>query len=124
MKKLTFLLVLAVAITSIACKSKSKQSHSSASKLDGEKTLTIDFISKGGGIDHASFKVLEVLLSDIGSIDCKYKKSLKKWGREGERQYCLTFPDTRCFNKTYAKVIALLDGKPLVKVKPDGVCRK
>lgn len=122
MKKLSFILLVAVATVGIACKSKSKQSDTS--NASGEKTLTIDFISKGGGIDHASFKELEVLLSDTGSIDCKYDKSLNKWGREGERQYCLTFPDTRCYNKTYAKVITLLDGKPLVRIKPDGVCRK
>lgn len=124
MKITVFFAVFLSVFVLFSCKSKQQSTAVNVAKKTNEKTLVIEFYSKGGGIDHSSRKMLDSLLVSKTDIDCEFNKVINAYGREGEREYCLKFQDNRCYNKTYAVIVTKLGDKKLVRIHPNGTCRK
>ena len=123
MKYSVILLVIASVFCFTMCKTKEKTTQA-VTVNSSVKTIVVSFISKGSGIDHESRIELDSLVARKAEIDCDFDHSVLKKGREGERKYCLTFTETRCYNKAYGVLTAKFDNKELVKVDPKGVCKK
>ena len=123
MKQSVILLVFASAFCFTMCKSKEKP-LASTTTTQSQKTIIVSFISKGSGIDHKSRIELDSLISNKAEVNCDFESTVRKKGREGERKYCLTFSDNRCYNKAYGVLAAKFDDKELVAVDPKGICTK
>jgi hypothetical protein len=121
MKTTIILIPLLLLCIVFSCKSKVKLG-STEPKV--EKTLVIEFFSRGSGIDHESRKALDSLLSSNSEIDCQYRSSINKQGREGEREYCLIFTDSTCYNKAFSVITNKLAKKDLVRLHTDRLCKK
>ena len=124
MKAQLFLGLFLVIFIFLACKSQQKTSSGVLPEKTSEKTLVVAFFSRGGGIDHSGRKLLDSLLVSKTEIDCDFTQVINKHGREGEREYCLKFQDNRCYNKAYAAIVTKLGDKDLIRIEPNGKCRK
>lgn len=83
--------------------------------------LSIDFISRGTGINRDAFTELELFLK-ISYTDIVYTKQV--WGREGEIRLCfpLTETSTRKQMKFVDKIAAHINGADRVIIKENIPC--
>lgn len=109
-----------------SCKGKQSASNSEpALEKAFSKTITIEFFSKGSGINRSAFADTEKLLENpIDGIYCEFEKNLSKYGREGERQYCLTFNDKKCHSALLQLVNQRLGREENVRIAENGTCKK
>ena len=90
-----------------------------------KKTLTVDFYSKGAGINRPAAAIMvEFLKKPIDGVNCEFESNLANYGREGERQYCMTFNDEKCYAAMYKLVTEKLGGQNNVRIEEDGKCKK
>lgn len=122
-KVILLALVLFSSLIIVGCKGKEKSSDKPVSKTN-TKTLVLEFFSKGRGIDQESRILLDSMIAQKTELDCEFSQSLKKHGREGERKYCFTFPDNRCYNKSFGILDAKFGSKELIRIIPNGSCEK
>lgn len=93
----------------------SKEKKSSAQIFS--TTITVDFYSKGSGINRTAFsKVEEMLKKPIQGVTCEFEKKLKKYGREGERKYFLLFSDQKCLLSVKEQLELKLNNQENVRI--------
>jgi hypothetical protein len=93
----------------------SKEKKSSAQIFP--TTITVDFYSKGSGINRTAFsKVEEMLKKPIHGVTCEFEKKLKKYGREGERKYFLLFSDQKCLLSVKEQLELKLNNQENVRI--------
>lgn len=60
------------------------------SEITQTSNIKVSFISIGSGIEKSGIQKLESLISDFEqSNNLKLTVSIKNWGREGEKDYCI-----------------------------------
>jgi hypothetical protein len=92
-----------------------------------ENLVTVNFTSRGEGIDHAAREEFEELLrrySDEFPELISYKVS--NWGREGELEFCIRFDydDPNLREQFLNEVSSIADGSERVFLKTGVACRK
>ncbi len=119
MKKLSILILLVFTIL-VGCQSKVK-----VAELSKVNNIHISFISIGSGTDG---KARNAMLAYLESYQLAKKITLqidtRKWGREGEIDYCiatnsLTVSD---FTELKTNINKLLEGNSLVRIQENGTC--
>jgi hypothetical protein len=59
---------------------------------DYSNVMTVNFISRGEGIDHAARRAFDELLKTYAENHPDFiTVQIKNWGREGEKEYCIHF---------------------------------
>ena len=128
MKKIIYLSILLIGLTQISCKTKQPISVSNTNKIERSvfnKTLTVEFYSKGSGINHNAFTTMESLLNKTtDGVSCEFENRLVRYGREGERQYCMTFNDEKCYSAMSEIIKQKMDNQQNVRVTENGICHK
>jgi hypothetical protein len=86
--------------------------------------LLVSFISFGPGIDFRSIPVFENSLKQF-NIDnqCNVKYEMKPWGREGERDYCITAADAKCLLNFARFITNNFKGNDRILIKEHAQCR-
>ncbi len=119
MKKINILLMLVFTVL-VGCKSKAK-----VAELSKVNNIHVSFISIGSGTDG---KARKAMLDYLDSYQTAKKIALhidtKKWGREGEIDYCILTNTLTISNFTELKtnLNQLLEGNPLVRMQENGSC--
>jgi len=128
MKKIIYLSIFLIGLTQTSCKTKQPTNTSSTGKTERSvfnKTLTVEFYSKGSGINHSAFGIMESLLNKTtDGVSCEFENRLVRYGREGERQYCMTFNDEKCYSAMIAVIKQKMDNQENVRVTENGTCHK
>jgi hypothetical protein len=129
MRKTIKISLLLMSLALLGCKAKQPTSTHVTDKAESStsltKTLTIEFYSKGGGINHTAFSSLKALLGkQIEGVSCEFENKLVNYGREGERQYCMTFHDAKCYSAVLNLVNHKMEGKENVRIVENGTCHK
>lgn len=87
--------------------------------------LIVSFISKGGGIDGKSLKDFEQLVKDFNTANkSNISYTIKPWGREGEKDYCFEPGQGRNLEKLVSEIKKSLQGKELIRLKENAICRQ
>lgn len=100
--------------------------ESESKSTTNNRTFIVSFFSKGSGIDN---KTKTAFLELIDGINNHNSKKIifteKKWGREGEVDYCMNFDEFDISNATELKdkIKELINIKKLVKIYEDRECR-
>ena len=128
MKITTSFVILAVLLS--CCKGKEVTKRTSETSVANKKevfvkTLTVEFYSKGGGVNHNAFSIMKTLLDKpIEGVSCEFENNLVKYGREGERQYCMTFNDDKCYTAILNLVKQKIGAEKNVRIEENGSCHK
>jgi hypothetical protein len=128
MKKTTSLMFLFLVVVLVACKTK-QVSNSTA--IDNEtsvafnKTLIVEFYSKGAGINHPAFSKMKSLVDKPKEEQlCQFENTLIKYGREGERQYCMSFDDKKCYLLMLQAIKENIRIESNVRIIENGTCHR
>jgi hypothetical protein len=128
MKKILKISCVILAVVLFSCKAKQSATEEQSTSKDTvvfSKTLTVEFYSKGGGINHEAFSTMKSLLAKpIDGVSCEFENNFKKYGREGERQYCMTFNDEKCYTAMLNLVKQKIGSEKDVRIKENGLCRE
>jgi hypothetical protein len=86
--------------------------------------VVISFISKGEGIDHKGLDAFELFVKKYKPLkNCKIDFSEKSWGREGERDYCITATSESCIDDFLKLADKFLKASDRVNIQKNVVCR-
>ncbi len=87
--------------------------------------LVVSFISTGSGIDFRAVPEFEGNLKKF-NIDnhCNVIYEIKNWGREGERDYCITARDASCLKKYIAEIKTAFKENDKIIIKENSKCRE
>lgn len=123
MKKPITIGVLALSFFAFSCKSKKETiAVSEASNKDVVLTsCTIDFYSKGSGINRSAYAKIDSII-EAEKKRCNFKTTLAKYGREGERQLCITNIPSDC-STTIEALINSFKKNDLIRVTANSECR-
>ncbi len=86
--------------------------------------LLVSFISFGPGIDFRSVPVFENALKQFNIENaCNINYEMKPWGREGERDYCISGKDAKCLEKFASQIKQSFKGNDRILIKEHTPCR-
>ena len=131
MKK-AFLLLMGICLLAqtdaFSCKRKKKRKKqkttTTAKASNSNNILVVSFISFAGGIDFKAVPVFEQHLKEFNlSKNCQVKSEMKTWGREGERDYCITSTDKNCLLKFTEETKLNFKGNERILIKENATCR-
>jgi predicted RND superfamily exporter protein len=106
-------------------KSKSSIRQRTKAKTSKPSLLVVSFISIGSGIDYKQIPVFENDIKEFNKKDtCKLTYSTKNWGREGERDYCLSFKDSICMKNYLSTAADKFKDNERILFKENAECRK
>ena len=123
------ILIIFAAILSCSCMSlKNTATAQNLTKTtDSDDTaagFTVSFISIGGGIDGKAFRELNDLFVTFQKDNiCKIEKSVRAWGREGEKDVCFKIVDKKCLSKWKKAVQKKYTGNRRVFIKDEMTCK-
>lgn len=122
MIKIKYVLIL-IAFTGfiVSCKSKSVVVDSEVQQNTEINTVIVDFYSKGSGINHKAYAKIDSLLNKQKS-NCEFDYNLVKYGREGERQICISSIEENC-KKSLLGIINSFQNTELIRITENGKCR-
>lgn len=134
MKKFFLLSLLGLLLTqkeAYSCLRKKKKRAKKAAttrtvkKVDSTSTLVVSFISFGGGIDFRAVPDFEQTLKGFNQQqDCNMLYVIKNWGREGERDYCVTAKSSQCLSDFHAEVKKKFGTNEKIIIKENATCRE
>lgn len=88
-----------------------------------DKTI-VSFISKGEGIDNESLAIFEKLVVKYqNNRSCTYSFELKTWGREGERDYCVSALSNDCLADFTYEIQQQFSKKDRVLIEKNKTCK-
>jgi hypothetical protein len=100
-----------VSSDSSACFRKRKKAKAANQSIINDQSRTaqsftfVSFISIGSGIDFKAFEGFEKGMKDFEKQNnCSLSFQVKTWGREGERDYCISSQQAECL-KSYTQEI-------------------
>ena len=108
-------------------KKRKKKSKRTVVKTSAPKTnvLVVSFISFGGGIDFRSVPLFEKDLKQYNTDNrCNLVYEAKNWGREGERDYCITGGTSSCLDNFIIHVKKMYNGNDRILIKENATCRQ
>lgn len=134
MKKI-FLFAICISLFSVSeakCFRKKKKIKASKTEQISTKdnkpsnTLVVSFTSQASGIDRNASKQLEQEIEDFNSKNKNSKLAfeLRPWGREGERDYCITAYNQAFLDKFTSIIKEKFNGNNRIFVKENGVCKE
>ncbi len=87
--------------------------------------LLVSFISFGPGIDFRSIPVFENSLKQFNiNQKCAVQYEIKTWGREGERDYCISSKDAKCLEAFTSQTRSSFKGNERILIKEHAQCRQ
>jgi hypothetical protein len=87
--------------------------------------LVVSFISHAAGIDAKAFSEFESIIKKFKKQNgCTFNYVLKSWGREGERDYCVTSSYPECMNSFLVELNKRLKGNSRVLIQEKTFCRE
>ena len=88
-------------------------------------TVVVSFISMASGIDTKMLPVFEKIFGDYNqSKNCRLDSTIKKWGREGERDYCITSSNATCLKKFTSELKSKFKDNKRILIIENATCRK
>lgn len=115
-------IILAFSIVIVSCKSKSVTNNSATQEKTETNSVLIDFYSKGSGINRKAYAKIDSMITEQKS-SCNFDYNLVKYGREGERQICITNIPDNC-KKSLIGIVNSFKNNELVRITENGQCRK
>ncbi len=87
--------------------------------------FTVAFISFGTGTDGAAYAALDKVIVDFRrESKCIINKEVMRWGREGERDVCLSSADESCLNELKKRVVKEIGTNKRVQLKAGATCKR
>ncbi len=123
------ILIVFAAILSCSCMSlkNTATAENPTKATDSDDTaagFTVSFISIGGGIDGNAFTELNDLFVTFQKDNiCKIEKSVRAWGREGEKDVCFKIIDKKCLSKWKKTVQKKYTDNRRVFIKDEMTCK-
>jgi len=87
--------------------------------------VVVSFVSRGSGSDGKAVASLEKAMKDFNQKNSNALEfSVKNWGKEGERDYCVVSNNQENLNSFVAKMKKLFENNRLVLIKENEDCKK
>jgi hypothetical protein len=106
-------------------KAKESTTQTTNSESKSSSILIVSFISTGSGIDFRTVPEFEKDLKSFNiSNSCSVIYEIKNWGREGERDYCITSKDAKCLAAYTEHIKSAFKSNERILIKENGICRE
>jgi len=121
------LLILSVfSLLSVNAQKKSHKNKSTHTKkalveidsINKGQSLTVSFISKGGGIDKMAFNNFKKSIKNHDSLNStKLTYQIKKWGKEGESDFYFPSQNTKKYNEFVKETEKIFGKNNRIRIK-------